>query len=249
MIRLEPFETSRIIWNLFVVVFLVLLNGFFVAAEFSLVKVRQSRLTQLSNEGHKRAKYALAVNKKLDTYLSATQLGITLASLGLGWVGEPAISHLIVEPLLINFGMEDGAVITTVSVIIGFLVITFMHIVLGELAPKTLAIQKSEAASLWLSMPLLFFYRLFLPVIWLLNGSANRLLRLFGVRSVNEHDFAHTEEEIRILMDQSARAVLSIRMSLRYLITFLNSRIDWPVKSCCLTTWTVFMRICRSPTT
>ncbi len=203
---MEPFETSRIIWNLFVVVFLVLLNGFFVAAEFSLVKVRQSRLTQLSNEGHKRAKYALAVNKKLDTYLSATQLGITLASLGLGWVGEPAISHLIVEPLLINFGMEDGAVITTVSVIIGFLVITFMHIVLGELAPKTLAIQKSEATSLWLSMPLLIFYRLFLPVIWLLNGSANRLLRLFGVRSVNEHDSAHTEEEIRILMDQSARS-------------------------------------------
>ena len=96
--------------------------------------------------------------------------------------------------------------ITTVSVIIGFLVITFMHIVLGELAPKTLAIQKSEATSLWLSMPLLIFYRLFLPVIWLLNGSANRLLRLFGVRSVNEHDSAHTEEEIRILMDQSARS-------------------------------------------
>ena len=156
--------------------------------EFSLVKVRQSRLTQLSNEGHKRAKYALTVNKRLDTYLSATQLGITLASLGLGWVGEPAISHLIVEPLLLNFGNGDGTVITTVSVIIGFLVITFMHIVLGELAPKTLAIQKSEATSLWLSMPLLIFYRLFLPVIWLLNGSANRLLRLFGVRSVNEHD-------------------------------------------------------------
>ncbi|GGD74290.1 hemolysin family protein [Paenibacillus nasutitermitis] len=198
------FETGQIIWNLIIVFVLVLLNGFFVAAEFSLVKVRLTRLTQLSNEGNKRAKYALKVNSRLDTYLSATQLGITLASLGLGWVGEPAISELIVEPLLHRVGMTDPTVISSVSVIIGFLVITFLHIVLGELAPKTLAIQKSESTSLWASMPLLWFYRLFLPAIWLLNGSANRLLRLIGVKPASEHDSAHTEEEIRILMNQSA---------------------------------------------
>ncbi|WP_308638667.1 hemolysin family protein [Paenibacillus silvisoli] len=212
---MHEFETGRIVLNLSVVLILVLLNGFFVAAEFSLVKVRQSRLTQLSNEGHKRAKYALAVNRKLDAYLSATQFGITLASLGLGWVGEPAISDLIVEPLFFQFGLTDETLVHTVSVIIGFLVITFLHIVLGELAPKSLAIQKSESTSLWLSAPLLFFYRMFLPVIWLLNGSANRLLRLFGVEPASEHDSAHTEEEIRILMDQSAKSGIIDKDELR----------------------------------
>ncbi|RAP75624.1 hypothetical protein DL346_19280 [Paenibacillus montanisoli] len=192
-----------------------MLNGFFVAAEFSIVKVRQSRLTQLSNEGHKRAKYALAVNRKLDAYLSATQLGITLASLGLGWVGEPAISDLIVEPIFFHLGWTDDTLVHTVSVLIGFLVITFLHIVLGELAPKSLAIQKSESTSLWLSAPLLFFYRMFLPVIWLLNGSANKLLKLFGVEPAGEHDSAHTEEEIRILMDQSAKSGIIDKDELR----------------------------------
>ncbi|MBW7477787.1 hemolysin family protein [Paenibacillus oenotherae] len=203
---MHEFETGRIILNILLVAFLVLLNGFFVAAEFALVKVRQTKLTQLSNEGNVRAKYALKVNKKLDAYLSATQLGITLASLGLGWVGEPAISHLIVEPLLYNFGMTDPSLIATISLVIGFVIITFLHIVLGELAPKSLAIQKSEQTSLWLSLPLLMFYRLFLPVIWLLNGAANRLLKLVGVKPATEHELAHTEEEIRILMDQSAQS-------------------------------------------
>ncbi|WP_404822325.1 hemolysin family protein [Paenibacillus lycopersici] len=203
---MHDFEFGKIFWNLCIVLLLVLLNGFFVAAEFSLVKVRQSRLTQLANEGNKRAKYALKVNGKLDAYLSATQLGITLASLGLGWVGEPAVSDLIVEPLFHALGLGNGTAMHTVSVVIGFLAITFLHIVLGELAPKSLAIQKSEGTSLWASMPLLYFYRIFLPAIWLLNGSANGLLRLFGVQPASEHDSAHTEEEIRILMDQSARS-------------------------------------------
>ncbi|WP_219835992.1 hemolysin family protein [Paenibacillus sp. R14(2021)] len=203
---MHEFEAGRIFWNLCLVLILVLLNGVFVAAEFSLVKVRQSRLTQLANEGHKRAKYAIKVNDRLDAYLSATQFGITLASLGLGWVGEPAISELIVEPIFHQFGIGDGPFVETISVAIGFLVITFLHIVLGELAPKSLAIQKSEGTSLWLSMPLLYFYRIFFPAIWLLNGSANRLLRIFGVEPASEHDSAHTEEEIRILMDQSAKS-------------------------------------------
>lgn len=200
------FEFGKLALNLIFVFILVFMNGFFVAAEFSLVKVRQSRLTQLVTEGNKRAVYALKVNKKLDAYLSATQLGITLASLGLGWVGEPAISELLVEPLMYRMGITDPTLITTVSVAIGFAIITFLHIVIGELAPKSLAIQKSESASLWLSAPLLFFYKLFLPVIWLLNTAANSMLRLIGIQPAGEGEAAHSEEEIRILMNQSAKS-------------------------------------------
>ncbi|WP_410769800.1 hemolysin family protein [Fontibacillus sp. BL9] len=200
------FEFGKLAINLFIVFVLVFLNGFFVAAEFSLVKVRQSRLTQLVSEGNKRAVYALRVNKRLDAYLSATQLGITLASLGLGWVGEPAVSELLIEPLMLKMGVTDPTLISTVSVAIGFAIITFLHIVIGELAPKSLAIQKSEATSLWLSAPLLFFYRLFLPVIWLLNSAANGMLRLIGIEPAGEGEAAHSEEEIRILMNQSAKS-------------------------------------------
>lgn len=200
------FELGKLVFNLMVVFVLVMLNGFFVAAEFSLVKVRQSRLTQLVTEGNRRAVYALRVNKKLDAYLSATQLGITLASLGLGWVGEPAISELLIEPLLHEFGVTDPTLISTVSVALGFAIITFLHIVIGELAPKSLAIQKSETTSLWLSAPLLYFYRLFLPIIWLLNSAANGILRMVGIQPASEIEAAHSEEEIRILMDQSARS-------------------------------------------
>lgn len=203
---MAEFDWGSIFWNVLLVLFLVFLNGFFVASEFALVRVRQSRLTQLSNEGKVLARYALKVNQKLDAYLSATQLGITLASLGLGWVGEPAISHLIVEPLLHNFGVTDPAVVQTLSYIVAFSLITFLHIVLGELAPKSLAIQRSVGVSMWLAWPLLMFYRLFLPLIWILNGAANRLLRLIGVEPVGEHEAAHTEEEIRILMNESAKS-------------------------------------------
>lgn len=200
------FELGKLVFNLMIVFVLVMLNGFFVAAEFSLVKVRQSRLTQLVTEGNRRAVYALRVNKKLDAYLSATQLGITLASLGLGWVGEPAISELLIEPLLHEFGVTDPTLISTVSVALGFAIITFLHIVIGELAPKSLAIQKSETTSLWLSAPLLYFYKLFLPIIWLLNSAANGILRMVGIQPASEIEAAHSEEEIRILMDQSARS-------------------------------------------
>jgi CBS domain containing-hemolysin-like protein len=200
------FEVGRLLLNLLLVLVLVILNGIFVAAEFSLVKVRQSRLTQLVSEGNKMAGYALKVNKKLDSYLSATQFGITLASLGLGWVGEPAISELLVEPLMYQMGITDHTLISTVSVIIGFSIITFLHIVLGELAPKSLAIQKTESSALLLSAPLMFFYNLFMPFIWVLNASANGLLRLVGVEPATEGEAAHSEEEIRILMNQSAKS-------------------------------------------
>ncbi len=199
-------QWSLIFWNITLVLLLVFLNGFFVASEFALVKVRQTRLTQLNNEGNVRAKYALKVNKRLDAYLSATQLGITLASLGLGWVGEPAIADLIIEPLLHSFGMTDQTVIHSIAFTVAFIIITFLHIVFGELAPKSLAIQRSVGVSLWLSWPLLIFYRMFLPFIWFLNGTANRLLKLVGVEPASEHEAAHTEEEIRILMSQSAKS-------------------------------------------
>lgn len=200
------FEFAQIFLNMLLVLSLVLLNGFFVAAEFALVKVRQTRLTQLSGEGNARAKYALKITKQLDAYLSATQLGITLASLGLGWMGEPAVDRLIVEPILRRIGLGDAVYSHTISFVLTFAIITFLHIVLGELAPKSLAIQKAERVSLWLSAPLMLFYKMFLPAIWLLNAAANRLLRLLGIEPAKEHEAAHTEEEIRILMNQSAKS-------------------------------------------
>ncbi|MFU1794005.1 hemolysin family protein [Paenibacillus azoreducens] len=200
------FEIGKLLFNLFLVLLLVFFNGVFVAAEFSLVKMRQSRLTQLVSEGNRMANYALRVNNNLDAYLSATQFGITLASLGLGWIGEPAISHLLVQPLMHKFGITDTTLISTISVVIGFSIITFLHIVLGELAPKSLAIQKTEGAALLLSAPLMLFYKIFFPFIWLLNASANVILRMFGVQPATEAEAAHSEEEIRILMNQSAKS-------------------------------------------
>nr|WP_205516839.1 hemolysin family protein [Paenibacillus sp. SYP-B3998] len=200
------FDIGSIGLNLLLVIVLVLLNGFFVAAEFALVKVRQSRIQQLLNEGSSKAKYAMTVTSQLDTYLSATQLGITLASLGLGWVGEPAVSELIMEPLLHSLHIGPSVYTDTLSFIVAFAFITFLHIVLGELAPKSFAIQKAELTSLWLSAPLLFFYKMFRPIIWVLNGTANMFLRWIGVEPAGEHEAAHTEEEIRILMDESVKS-------------------------------------------
>ncbi|MZQ84957.1 DUF21 domain-containing protein [Paenibacillus sp. 5J-6] len=200
------FEIGPIVLNLVLVIILVLLNGFFVAAEFALVKVRHSRIQQLLNEGSSKAKYASKVTSELDTYLSATQLGITLASLGLGWVGEPAVSELIMEPFFHVIGLEASVYTHAISFIVAFGFITFLHIVLGELAPKSFAIQKAELTSLWLSAPLLYFYRLFRPIIWVLNGTANKFLSWIGVEPASEHESAHTEEEIRILMDESVKS-------------------------------------------
>ncbi|NQX59585.1 HlyC/CorC family transporter [Paenibacillus qinlingensis] len=206
MLPHTSFDFGSIALNLFLVILLVLLNGFFVAAEFALVKVRHSRIQQLVNEGSGKAKYASIVTSQLDRYLSATQLGITLASLGLGWIGEPAIHDLIMEPLFHTFGLGESVYTTTLSFVIAFGFITFMHIVLGELAPKSFAIQKPELTSLWLSAPLLFFYKLFRPIIWVLNGAANKFLAMIGVEPASENEAAHTEEEIRILMDESVKS-------------------------------------------
>lgn len=192
--------------NLFFVAVLVFLNGFFVAAEFAMVKVRGSRIDTLVQEGSKNAKFAQSIVNNLDAYLSACQLGITLASLGLGWLGEPAIAQLL-KPVFEALGFND-VLIHTVSIIIAFLLITVLHIVLGELAPKTMAIRKSENVTLWTAPFLMFFHKIMYPFIWVLNGLANNLLRLFGIAPASEHDSAHTEEEIRILMKESNRSGL-----------------------------------------
>ncbi len=165
--------------KIFLTFFLVVLNGFFVAAEFAIVKVRASQIEIKAKSGSRVAKIAKYITQHLDGYLAATQLGITLASLGLGWVGE-AVMHTIVHDLLINFNLSE-VYITSISTIIAFMFITVMHIVFGELAPKSVAIQRPVATTLFIALPLQGFYWLFRPFIWVLNGLANIILKLFGI--------------------------------------------------------------------
>jgi CBS domain containing-hemolysin-like protein len=195
-----------ILMNGILILLLVFLNGFFVAAEFAMVKARSSRIDLLVLDGNARARFALKLTNNLDAYLSACQLGITLASLGLGWIGEPAIKDLI-EPMLLKLGSNE-AVIETISFIIAFSIITLLHIVLGELAPKTIAIRKSEEVTMWTAFPLIVFRKIMYPFIWFLNGTANRLLKVIGIEPASEHDSAHTDEEIRILMKESHKSGL-----------------------------------------
>ncbi|TKI54495.1 HlyC/CorC family transporter [Brevibacillus antibioticus] len=193
------------LFHLILVMILVLLNGFFVATEFAIVKVRESRIAQLAAEGNKRAVDVERVLRNLDAYLSACQLGITLASLGLGWLGEPAVAHLL-HPVFRYFHLNE-TVVTSISFIIAFSLITFLHIVLGELAPKTLAIQYSEKVVLAIAKPIQLFYKIMYPFIQMLNWSASRFLALFHI-SLEPHQEAHTEEEIRILVNESHKSGL-----------------------------------------
>lgn len=185
------------------VLFFVMLNGFFVAAEFAMVKVRHTRIETLVSEGNVKAKFAQQLTNNLDAYLSACQLGITLASLGLGWAGEPAIARMV-EPILSIFALSQTT-IGTISFTIAFSIITSLHIILGELAPKSVAIQKSEQVTMWAAPFLVAFYKIMYPFIWFMNGTANRVLRWGGLEPVSDIESAHTEEEIRILMEESHR--------------------------------------------
>jgi CBS domain containing-hemolysin-like protein len=184
-----------------IVTLLLLLNGFFVAAEFAVVKVRASRLDALACEGRRRAKFARSIVDRLDAYLSACRLGITLASLGLGWVGGPAIASML-RPLFAHLAFSE-AMAHTVSFILAFSLIALFHILLGQHIPKTLAVCKSEQMTLWAAAPLVFFYRLTYPFLWMLNGASNALLRLTGASAETGRQSAHTEEEIRIFMKES----------------------------------------------
>jgi len=193
------------VFNLFMVIVLVLLNGFFVATEFAIVKVRESRIAQLVAEGEGRARSVEQVLQNLDAYLSACQLGITLASLGLGWLGEPAVAHLL-HPVFHYFDLNE-TLVGSISFILAFSVITFLHIVLGELAPKTFAIQRTEWVAMNVAKPIQLFHKVMYPFIVFLNWSAFRFLSLFHL-SMEPHQEAHTEEEIRILVNESHKSGL-----------------------------------------
>lgn len=197
------------IWALFGALALVLANGFFVAIEFALVKVRQTQLETLVEQERPGAKQALTMRKSLDVWLSASQVGITLASLALGWVGEPAFAHFI-EPVVLRIapaGDAAQAIAKTVGIVIAFAIITFLHIVVGEQVPKTIAIAQAERTALVLSWPMRIFYILFYPVITLLNGGTKLVLRLFGLSDTQAgHEEALSEDELRMIFNTSASA-------------------------------------------
>ena len=200
----DPF--GLLLLKLGAIALLVLLNGFFVAAEFALVKVRGSQLDALKMEGNRRAAIARQVISNLDAYLSACQLGITLASLGLGWIGEPFLARML-QPLFALASIQSHAVIHVTSFAIAFSAITFLHIVLGEQAPKILAIRKALATSIVISPPLRLFYLLFRPAIWFLNASSNWVLKhLLRIDPIAEGDVSHSEEELRLILDQSEKS-------------------------------------------
>ncbi|MGN1385714.1 MAG: hemolysin family protein [Bacillus sp. (in: firmicutes)] len=192
------------IFNLVLVVVLIALTGFFVATEFALVKVRPTRINQLVEEGRRGAKAAKHVTSHLDEYLSACQLGITVTALGLGWLGEPTIERML-HPFLEGTDLPSGAT-HAISFIVALVVMTYLHVVFGELAPKTVAIQKAETVTLLFAPAIMWFYRLMYPFIWLLNGSARLLLSLFGMKSASEHEETHSEEELRMIMSDSYKS-------------------------------------------
>ncbi len=191
--------------NAVLIIVLVLLNGFFVAAEFAMVKVRNSRIDALAQSGNVNARFAQKITGNLNAYLSACQLGITLASLGLGWVGEPAVAAFL-EPILKDWLGLTPVVIHTISFFVAFSLITALHITLGEQFPKTYAIRQSENVTLWSALPVIIFYKLMYPFIWMLNGASNWMLKRAGIEPATEHESAHTEEEIRVLVKESHKS-------------------------------------------
>lgn len=195
-------DTGSVGWRLLFAFFLVLLNGFFVAAEFAIVKVRASQIEIKAKTGSRVGKMAKTIVHNLDGYLAATQLGITLASLGLGWVGE-GVMHTIFKNLFdsLDWGMSD-AFIHSASTIVAFSLITIMHIVFGELAPKSFAIQRPVATTLFVSIPLQVFYVVFRPFIWTLNSLAAFILKPFGIDTSAGHESIHSSEELQYLLDQ-----------------------------------------------
>jgi CBS domain containing-hemolysin-like protein len=190
--------------NLLTIVLLIALTAFFVAVEFAIVKVRGSRIDQLVAEGRKNAAAAKKVVSHLDEYLSACQLGITITALGLGWLGEPTVERLF-HPLFAAVGM-NAAVTHLISLVVAFAIVTFIHVVVGELAPKSIAIQKAEEVTLLFAKPIILFYKLMYPFIWSLNHSARVLVGLFGIKPASEHELAHSEEELRILLSESLKS-------------------------------------------
>ena len=192
------------VFGLVAVVLLVLTNGFFAAAEFSLVSVRRTRIAELVGQGNVSARAVQQAIENPDRVIAATQLGITLASLGLGWIGEPALAGLLLPVVELFPQSIQSGVSHSISAGIAFVLITFMHVVVGELAPKSIALQNPEQTSLMVAQPTLWTERIFKPAIWLLNGSGNLLLRLVGVEPASGHQLAHSVEELKMLVTASA---------------------------------------------
>ncbi|MGE6537737.1 hemolysin family protein [Bacillus luti] len=189
------------IFNLVMVAILIAFTGFFVAAEFAIVKIRSSRIDQLVAEGKRGALAAKKVTSNLDEYLSACQLGITVTAMGLGWLGEPTIEKLL-HPLFEKWNLNPS-VSSVLTFGLAFMLMTYLHVVVGELAPKTMAIQKAEKVTLLFATPLMMFYKVMYPFIWVLNGSARVITGLFGLKPASEHEVAHTEEELRLILSDS----------------------------------------------
>lgn len=188
------------------VVLLVLANGFFVSAEFALVSIRRTRVTELVSQGNRAAAWVERAVNDPDRFIAATQLGITLASLGLGWIGEPALAHLI-QPVVELFpaAIQSG-VSHSISAALAFGVITFLHVVIGELAPKSIALQSTERVALIVARPTVWTEWLFKPAIWVLNGAGNGLLRVAGVRPAAGHELVHSVDELKMLVTASAES-------------------------------------------
>lgn len=215
---------------------LVLLNGFFVAAEFAMVKLRATRVETIAAEHGWRGRILRTVHDQLDAYLSACQLGITLASLGLGWVGEPAFAHLL-TPLLAQAGLDNPALVHGIAFFAAFFVISYLHIVVGELAPKSWAIRQPELLSLWTAVPLYLFYWAMYPAIWVLNASANAILRIAGQGEPGPHHEHHySRDELKLILhssrardpsDQGMRVLASaVELGELEVVDWANSRED-----------------------
>ena len=193
------------VFDIFLTLFLVLLNGFFVAAEFAIVKVRSSQIDIKAKEGHRMASLSKHIIANLDSYLSATQLGITIASLGLGWIGEEVVSEMILKFFtLLGLPLSPESS-HRIAVPVAFGVITILHIVFGELAPKSYAIQRPESTTLWIAAPLNVFYWIFKPFIWVLNGFSNWILRLIGITPLKEAE-VHSPEELKLMVEQGKKS-------------------------------------------
>lgn len=190
--------------NLILIAMLIAFTAFFVSYEFAIVKIRSTRIDQLLAEGNKNAIAAKTIITNLDEYLSACQLGITVTALGLGWLGEPTVEHLL-HPLFVQFSLPES-VSSILSFIIAFSSVTFLHVVVGELAPKTVAIQKAEAVTLAFARPMMFFYKIMYPFIKTLNGSARLVVGLFGLKPASEHENAHSEEELQLIISESYKS-------------------------------------------
>ncbi|MBL8017005.1 MAG: DUF21 domain-containing protein, partial [Ignavibacteria bacterium] len=198
-------QLESILFEVIVVMLIILANAFFVAAEFAIVKVRSTQIEPLANENNKRAKITIKILSNLDAYLSASQVGITMTSLGLGWVGEPVTAKLL-SPVFSWMGIANEQTIHTLSIIVGFIFLTFLHISLGEQAPKMLAIKSPKAVSLIIAIPLNLFYITFKPIVWMLNHAANFILRVIGIQAVPDSERINSEEELRLLISEGRKS-------------------------------------------